>query len=159
MTEAPKLTLVDRAMQGVDPLVSQAADRKVLTRYIGSISKTCYAEANQRMLQAAGAKSLEEFSQLEVLRAERDARPTKEEMQHAMRASFARGGLVCSVIVASLVIIGAMWITNSVIDGAFDAAGRIRAQSDMTDALVRSQQEPERNESYTNPGQDVTRRP
>ncbi len=46
----------------------------------------------------------------------------------------------------------------AIINPAFDAAGRIRAQSDITDALVRSQQEPQA-EPYVNPGQDVTRRP
>lgn len=159
MTEAPKLTLVDRAMQGVDPLVSQAADRKVLTRYIGSISKTCYAEERQRLLAGIGAKSIEEFAQVPILRAERDARVSIDEEQKHGRFRFWQGVAMGGAIIGSLVGIGAMWITNSVIDGAFDAAGRIRAQSDMTDALVRSQQEPERNDAYTNPGQDVTRRP
>jgi hypothetical protein len=158
MTEAPKLTLVDRAMQGVDPLVSQAADRKVLTRYIGSISKTCYAEERRRVLSEIGAKNIEEFAQVPILRAERDARVSIDEEQKHGRFRFWQGVAMGGAIIGSLVGIGAMWITNSVIDGAFDAAGRIRAQSDMTQALVNSQQEPQA-EPYTNPGQDVTRRP
>lgn len=158
MTEAPKLTLVDRAMQGVDPLVSQAADRKVLTRYIGSISKTCYAEERQRILAGIGAKSIEEFAQVPILRAERDARVSpQEEAKHASAAywrGFTIGGMICGAIVGTALALYAA----AIIDPAFDAAGRIRAQSDMTDALVRSQQEPQA-EPYTNPGQDVTRRP
>ena len=110
------------------------------------------------ILKVLGVQRLQDASQINRLTAERDARPTAEEMRHAKRAAWAQGGLTCSVIVGALVIVAAMWITNSVIDGAFDAAGRIRAQSDLTEALVRSQQEPQA-QPYTNPGQDVTRRP
>lgn len=112
MTDAPKLTLVDRAMQGVDPLVSQAADRKVLTRYIGSISKTCYAEERRRVFNEIGAKSIEEFAQVPILRAERDARVTSSEMDHAKKAARnfgvilgMAGGAALTVLVGSSLLL------------------------------------------------------
>ena len=158
MTESPRLTLVDRAMQGVEPMVSQAADRKVLARYIGSISKTCYAEERRRVLSEIGATAIGEFAQVPILRAERDARITIDEERKHGKAEYWRGftigGMICGAIVGTALALYAAAIINP----AFDAAGRIRAQSDMTQALVNSQQEPQA-QPYVNPGQDVTRRP
>lgn len=111
------------------------------------------------MLQTLGLQRLDEASQLTQLRAERDARPTAEEERKHVKAGYWRGFAIGGAITGAIVAIGAAWLSDRMIDSAFDAAGRIRAQSDMTDALVRSQEQYERNEGYTNPGQDVTRRP
>jgi hypothetical protein len=109
-------------------------------------------------MQALGVQRLEEASQIAQLRAERDARVTpQEEAKHGKAAywrGFTIGGMICGAVVGTALALYAAAIINP----AFDAAGRIRAQSDMTDALVRSQQ-PESSEHYVNPGRDVTRQP
>ena len=113
----------------------------------------------KEILQALGVQRLEEASQLAQLREERDARVTLQEEAKHGKAAYWRGFTIGGVIIGSIVGTALALYAAAIINPAFDAAGRIRAQSDITDALVRSQQEPERNESYTNPGQDVTRRP
>ena len=142
-------------MQGVDPLVSQAADRKVLARYIGSISKTCYAEERRRVLSEIGAKSIEEFAQVPILRAERDARVSiDEERKHGRHQRWL--GFAIGVPAGMILACGAIFAMQGVI---WDTATRSFREQAMTGALISSHGEDERNESYTNPGQDVTRRP
>lgn len=109
------------------------------------------------IMQALGVQRLEDASQIARLIAERDARVTPQEEAKHGRFRFYQGAAFGGAIIGSLVAIGAAWYASAIINPAFDAAGRIRAQSDMTEALVRSQQEPQ-GEVYTNPGQDVTRR-
>lgn len=166
MTEAPKLAIVYATKAGRELTPEEVSKlpgpERQAAAYNGARNqgiKEGRQRATAEIMQKLGVQRVEDAGQIAQLTAERDARVSIDEEQKHGRFRFWQGVAMGGAIIGSLVGIGAMWITNSVIDGAFDAAGRIRAQSDMTDALVRSQQEPERNESYTNPGQDVTRRP
>lgn len=138
--------------------VSNKTIETILDRYSPAIVKEAQKREKARICQALGVQRLEDASQIAQLRAERDARVTlQEEAKHGKAAywrGFTIGGMVCGAIVGTALALYAAAIINP----AFDAAGRIRAQSDITDALVRSQQEPQA-EPYVNPGQDVTRRP
>jgi hypothetical protein len=107
------------------------------------------------MLQALGVQRIEEASQLAQLRAERDARPTAEEERKHGRHQRWMGGLygyVFGALSATLVI---LFMQRVIWDTSIQSA---REQA-MTGAIISSQGEGERNEGYTNPGQDVTRRP
>lgn len=120
--------------------------------------KQGYAARDKEWCAKLGVESVDQALQINRLIAERDARPTLDQYHRHGIARLFQGVAFGGLAFGSIITIGAMWIVSTLIDDTFDAAGRIRAQSDITEALVRSQQEPQA-EPYVNPGQDVTRRP
>jgi hypothetical protein len=107
------------------------------------------------MLQALGIQRIEEASQLAQLRAERDARPTVgEEAKHGRHQRWL--GFAIGVPVGMILACAAIFAMQGII---WDTATRSFREQAMTGAIISSQGEGERNEGYTNPGQDVTRRP
>ena len=116
------------------------------------------AAEKAELIKRFGQAVFDQVSLLETMKAEMRAQFEREEAKHGKAAywrGFAIGGMVCGAVVGTALALYAAAIINP----AFDAAGRIRAQSDITEALVRSQQGDGGSEGYTNPGQDVTRRP
>jgi hypothetical protein len=107
------------------------------------------------MLQALGVQRIEEASQLAQLRAERDARPTVgEEAKHGRHQRWL--GFAIGVPAGMILACGAIFAMQGII---WDTATRSFREQAMTGAIISSQGDGERNEAYTNPGQDVTRRP
>jgi hypothetical protein len=107
------------------------------------------------MLQALGIQRIEEASQLAQLRAERDARPTAgEEAKHGRHQRWL--GFAIGVPAGMILACGAIFAMQGII---WDTATRSFREQAMTGAIISSQGDGERNDAYTNPGQDVTRRP
>jgi hypothetical protein len=107
------------------------------------------------MLQALGIQRIEEASQLAQLRAERDARPTAgEEAKHGRHQRWL--GFAIGVPAGMILACGAIFAMQGII---WDTATRSFREQAMTGALISTHGEQERSDAYTNPGQDVTRRP
>ncbi len=107
------------------------------------------------MLQALGIQRIEEASQLAILRAERDARPTAgEEAKHGRHQRWL--GFAIGVPAGMILACGAIFAMQGII---WDTATRSFREQAMTGALISTHGEQERSDAYTNPGQDVTRRP
>lgn len=130
----PKLTLVDRALEA-DGIEVKEPTRKVLAAYAPAIAKQARKEATQELHQRLGAQTLEEASQLQVVRAERDARPTEQERLAHGSHRFWQGVAVGGAVIGSVVAVGAAWYTKAVIDPAFDAAARMQMQQNVVDTM------------------------
>jgi hypothetical protein len=102
-----------------------------------------------------GIQRIEEASQLAILRAERDARPTAgEEAKHGRHQRWL--GFAIGVPAGMILACGAIFAMQGII---WDTATRSFREQAMTGALISTHGEQERSDAYTNPGQDVTRRP
>lgn len=108
MTEAPKLKLVDYALQDVPHAEKDEPTlRKVLDRFGPSIARKARQEERAAIFQALGAQNLEECSQLTRVRAERDARPTLEEERKHVKAGYWRGAAQWGMAGLTVGIVGA----------------------------------------------------
>lgn len=108
------------------------------------------------IMQALGVQRVEEASQINRLIAERDARPTlSEEQKHGRHQRWL--GFAVGVPAGMMLACLAIFMMQGII---WDTATRSFREQAMTGAIISSQGEGDGgSEGYTNPGQDVTRRP
>jgi hypothetical protein len=136
-----------KALTGEEKL--KARDRANRTAGIAEGKKRALAE-----LAKIGLQTQEEYSQLAQLRAERDARPTAgEEAKHGRHQRWL--GFAIGVPAGMILACAAIFAMQGII---WDTATRSFREQAMTGAIISSQGE-QQSEGYTNPGQDVTRRP
>lgn len=144
-----KLSVIALREVGNDTRAADKTIEQILDKYAPSIAKEAARRAKASVLSEVGAKSVEEFAQVPILRAERDARPTPAEMIHAKKAARNFGALLGACAGAALaVIIGSTLLlagSRATVEGAAwgSMLGRQSSNVDRLERIDGTQQEPE----------------
>ena len=117
------------------------------------------AAERAELIKRFGQAVFDQFSLLETMKAEMRAQFEREEQKHIVGNRWRGrvegiivGAIMVLAIGGSLILIGARASTEGII------AGSMMDANQSNDEALRALQQ-ERSEGYTNPGQDVTRRP
>lgn len=98
------------------------------------------------IMEALGVKTLEEAGTIGAIRTEHEAELERVHAQHEReekkhgKGMWWQGALIGGMVAGAGVAIGAAIYTDALIDNVFDASGKMRAQSDITDAIERERQ-------------------
>jgi hypothetical protein len=135
MTDAPRLRLVDAALEEVahDPK-QEPVIRSVLTRFAPSIAKQARKEERQAIFATVGAKSIEDLTLMPKVRAAFE----QEEHKHG-RGMFWRGtaaGALVTLVTVSLVFV---LIIRNMTSMAFDEAQQATQQGALVGAAAANQ--------------------
>lgn len=112
------------------------------------------AAERKELIERFGQAVFDQFNMLDAFEAKLRAGYEREEQKHGRHQRWL--GFAIGVPAGMILACGAIFAMQGII---WDTATRSFREQAMTGAIISSQGEGERNEAYTNPGQDVTRRP